>query len=253
MVSFTHHNIRLDDGTLTKPEIGFLISESSWFLSAKRAIELSFQDEIAGKRIVDLGCLEGGYTVEFARMGMDALGVEIRQSNFAACRHVKAHVDLPNLQFVHDDVWNIEKYGEFDAFFCCGLLYHLDRPIEFLRLISQGCRKLMILNTHVATEAGNPNFPLGEMTEHEATPGRWLHEYEPSAPDLDLEQIRWSSWGNPRSFWPRQEYILDTLRKCGFAMVFEQFDFVGDNIADEIKQGYYATHDRRMIVGVKSS
>src|SRR5438046_82659 len=35
MVSFTHHNIRLDDGTLTKPEIGFLLSDSPWFLAAK--------------------------------------------------------------------------------------------------------------------------------------------------------------------------------------------------------------------------
>jgi hypothetical protein len=63
MVSFTHHNIRLDDGTLTKPEIGFLLSESPWFLAAKRTIELAFQGDIAGKRLVDLGCLEGGYTV----------------------------------------------------------------------------------------------------------------------------------------------------------------------------------------------
>ena len=73
MVSFTHHNIRLDDGTLTKPEIGFLLSDSPWFLAAKRIIEFAFRGDIAGKRIVDLGCLEGGYTVEFARMGMEAL------------------------------------------------------------------------------------------------------------------------------------------------------------------------------------
>src|SRR5437588_9596810 len=66
MASFTFHNIRLDDGTLTKPELGFLISESPWFQAARRAIEISLPGGVAGKRIVDLGCLEGGYTVEFA-------------------------------------------------------------------------------------------------------------------------------------------------------------------------------------------
>jgi len=252
MVSFTHHNIRLDDGTLTKPEIGFLLSDSPWFLAAKRIIEFAFRGDIAGKRIVDLGCLEGGYTVEFARMGMEALGIEVRRSNFAACEYVRAHLALPNLRFVRDDVWNIKKYGEFDAVFCCGLLYHLDRPLEFLKMISPLCRRLLILNTHLARETPNPNFSLGEMTEHEGVPGRWLHEFDPTSPDLDPEEIRWSSWSNPRSFWPRQEYILDALRKFGFGMVFEQFDYVGDNISDEMRHGYYATHDRRMLIGIKS-
>jgi SAM-dependent methyltransferase len=252
MVSFTYHNIRLDDGTLTKPEIGFLLSESPWFSSARRTIELSFGDAVTGKRIVDLGCLEGGYTVEFARMGMDALGIEVRQTNFAACEHVKAHVDLPNLRFARDDVWNIQKYGEFDAIFCSGLLYHLDRPLEFLKMISPLCGRVIILNTHVAREPPNSNFSLGEMTEHEGASGKWYHEFDPASPDLDQEEIRWSSWGNPQSFWPRQEYILDTLRQAGFAMIFEQFDFVGESISHEMTRGYYATHDRRMLVGIKT-
>jgi 2-polyprenyl-3-methyl-5-hydroxy-6-metoxy-1,4-benzoquinol methylase len=132
MPSFSYHNIQLDDGTLTKPEMGFLLSESPWFLAAKRAIDVTFHGDLSGKRIVDLGCLEGGYTVEFARMGFEALGIEVRKNNFAACEHVKAHVDLPNLRFARDNVWNVQKYGEFDAVFCCRILYHLDRPIEFL-------------------------------------------------------------------------------------------------------------------------
>jgi SAM-dependent methyltransferase len=252
MPSFSYHNIQLDDGTLTKPEMGFLLSESPWFLAAKRAIDVTFHGDLSGKRIVDLGCLEGGYTVEFARMGFEALGIEVRKNNFAACEHVKAHVDLPNLRFARDNVWNVQKYGEFDAVFCCGILYHLDRPIEFLKIISPLCRKLLILNTHIAKERPNQNFPLGETVEHEGASGRWLHEFDPAWPDLDQEEIRWSSWGNPQSFWPRQEYILGTLRQCGFAMIFEQFDFVSGDISHEMMHGFYATHDRRMLVGVKT-
>src|SRR5207237_9300554 len=129
---------------------------------------------------------------------------------------------------------------------------HLDRPIQFLQLISRLCRKLLILNTHVATETANTNFPLGDMTEHEGVPGRWLDEFDPASTQLDQEEIRWSSWGNPRSFWPRQEYILDRLQQGGFTMIFEQFDFLGESISHEMMRGYYATHDRRMLVGIKS-
>jgi hypothetical protein len=34
-------------------------------------------------RLVDLGCLEGGYTVEFGRMNFNALSIEVRESTFA--------------------------------------------------------------------------------------------------------------------------------------------------------------------------
>jgi SAM-dependent methyltransferase len=251
MATFTFHNIRLDDGTLTNPELGFLISEAPWFQAARRAIEISFPGGVAGKRIVDLGCLEGGYTVEFARMGMEALGIEIRQSNFEACEFVKSRLRLPNLRFVKDDVWNVTKYGEFDAIFCCGLLYHLVKPLEFLKILSQICRRTIVVNTHIATETKNQNFPLGEITESEGAAGRWLHEYDQASPNLDLEQFRWTSWSNAKSFWPMKEHIIDTLHQSGFTMIFEKFDFTGDSIAHEMRSGYYATHDRRMFVGIK--
>jgi hypothetical protein len=45
-------------------------------------LNLVFPDGLRGKRIADLGCLEGGYAVEFARLGMNATGIEVRDSNF---------------------------------------------------------------------------------------------------------------------------------------------------------------------------
>ena len=71
-------------------------------------------------RIADLGCLEGGFAVEFARMGFQVVGIEVRENNIAACNYVKAHTSLPNLRFVHDSAWNIAQHGSFDAIFCCG-------------------------------------------------------------------------------------------------------------------------------------
>src|SRR5205085_226500 len=170
-------------------------------------------------------------------------------SNFEACEYVKSRVQLPNLSFIKDDVWNVAKYGEFDAIFCCGILYHLDKPVEFLKVLSVLCRRTIIINTHIATETKNENFPLGELAENEGASGRWLHEYDAASPDLDLEQYRWTSWSNPKSFWLMKEHIAQTLHECGFNMIFEQFDFVGHNIAREMRSGHYATHDRRMFVG----
>ena len=66
-------------------------------------------------RIADLGCLEGGSTVEFARLGFQSLGIDVREPNIEACRYVQSKTALPNLTFARDDVWNIANYGSFDA------------------------------------------------------------------------------------------------------------------------------------------
>lgn len=66
-----------------------------------------FSEGFTGKRIVDLGCLEGDYTVEFARSGFDALGIEVRQGNFENCQRVKAGTNLSTLEFARDDVLNL--------------------------------------------------------------------------------------------------------------------------------------------------
>jgi tRNA/tmRNA/rRNA uracil-C5-methylase (TrmA/RlmC/RlmD family) len=69
----------------------------------KQFLRALFSDGFAGKRIVDLRCLEGGYTVELARAGLDVLGIEVWQSNFENCQRVKAATNLPNLAFSRDD------------------------------------------------------------------------------------------------------------------------------------------------------
>ena len=141
-IEFTAHNIRLDNGEYTKPGMRLKMEQHPWLLAAKRTLDVVFPRDRQQLRLADLGCLEGGYAVEFARMGFQVLGLDIRESNLAACRYVQSHTNLPNLEFVQDDAWNIASYGTFDAVFCCGLFYHLDRPKRFLDLMSTVTRKL---------------------------------------------------------------------------------------------------------------
>ena len=89
-VEFTAHNIRMDDGTLTKPEAGPTMDANPFFLSVKRLLETVFPGDKKHLRLLDVGCLEGAYAVEFARMGFQVLGVEVREASIAACNYVKS-------------------------------------------------------------------------------------------------------------------------------------------------------------------
>ena len=283
---FTAHNIRLDDGSFTKPD-EIVISSAPWFLSAKRVLLTVFPGERSSVRIADLGCLEGGYSVEFARLGFDVLGLDVRASNIEACRYVKSRTDLPRLQFVQDNAWNLADHGRFDAVFCCGLLYHLDQPRKFIDLLGAATKKLLIVQTHFAVGPGcgmgvdaaatnaNPfrrareylqgslrpgtsrpgahgKFGLSEITENEGLQGRWYQEFKSDKAFQKRESSRWASWDNKRSFWIQREYLIGAIHKAGFDTVFEQFDSLGDDIAGQMCQGYYKTDTRGTFIGLKS-
>jgi hypothetical protein len=271
---FTAHNIRLDDGTLTKPDEGFTMDSYPWFVSTRRILNTVFPGDKSHIRLVDLGCLEGGYAVEFARMGFQVLGVEVRDSNIAACNYVKSKTDLPNLTFAKDDAWNIAKYGTFDVVFCCGLLYHLDKPKEFLETISSITTKLVILQTHFSTDSFYARLPLpgwvrkvlekvnrkGQASMYnlsrtainEGLAGQWYTEFPDEKAFSKRENNKWASWDNHRSFWVQREHLLQTLQDVGFDLVLEQFDSLGPDIAESMLRGYYKTHCRGTFIGIKT-
>lgn len=275
-MTFTAHNIRLDDGSYTKPG-GVTMEVHPWFLAARRVLDATFPGGKQHLRIADLGCLEGGYTVEFARLGFQALGLDVREANIEACRYVQSHVNLPQLEFVRDDVWNIETYGVFDAIFCCGLFYHLDRPREFLDLLSRATKRVLILQTHFSEAGDSPSFihprrlrrlvsrilplkntattthKLSFLTKHEGLPGRWFPEFRNERAFRDRENRRWASWNNRASFWIQREFLIHAIRDAGFDLVLEQFDGLGRDIALEMTAGSYRTSGRSTFVGIKTS
>jgi SAM-dependent methyltransferase len=249
---FSAHNIEFGDGTRTMGD-GELLADHRWCLSAKRTLRLIYGENIKGRRIADLGCLEGGYAVEFARMGMEVVGLEVRSSNIENCLRVKDRAGLPNLQFFQDDVWNLPDYGQFDAIFCCGLLYHLDRPREFLHLLGRASRDAVLVNTCFAPrELTDSEAPLSEMTEHESLPGRWYKEHNGEA-EKELDQMKWASWGNQKSFWPTREALCETLGESGFDIVFEQHDAARKQLLVAGRPNPQRRSVRAMFVGIRGS
>ncbi len=248
-VAFTAHNIILDNGDHTL--LGTTpIQEDPNFISARKMLDLVFPGDKSQYRLADLGCLEGGHSVELARMGFNVVGLEVRDSNIAACQYVKSRVNLPNLQFVQDDVWNVGNYGDFDAAFCVGLLYHLDNPVSFLRMLSGITKKLLLVHAHFATDAPIQKFNLSEISTNEGAEGRWFTEFSEDTFG-NRDSHKWSSWNNKRSFWLKREHLLQSIKAAGFDIVLEQYDGLG-NIAESMGSGYYKTDNRgSFFVGIK--
>jgi hypothetical protein len=174
-------------------------------------------------------------------------------------------------------VWNIGNYGLFDATFCCGLFYHVDKPRELLDVLSRVTKRVLILQTHFAEANDSPSFihprrlrrfisriiplkntgttthKLSSLTKNEGLPGRWFPEFRSDRAYRDRVNRRWASWNNRSSFWIQREFLLQAIRDAGFDLVLEQFDNLGADIAFEMTKGSYRSSGRSTFIGIKTA
>jgi SAM-dependent methyltransferase len=249
---FSSHNVLLPDGTQTALGLPF-VRESAVCRAAVRELERKFgTGSHEGITIADLGSLEGGYAVEFAQHGYDVTGVEARAENYEGATWLQETLAWPNLHFIQGDVREVLADRQFDVVFCSGLLYHLDKPVFFLKQIGAATRKMLILNTHYSLEGGHPEnvhhpdsrCEYGDF-EHEGRKGHWYYE----------EDSRWASFVNRSSFWLRKEDLVLSLREdAGFNRVTEIEDWQDreDWVSVHIPGGAGFFRDRGMFVAFKS-
>ena len=208
--TWTSHNIRLTETESTLGPDRPLIGDDARTVTIKRLIR-RLLGERRTLRILDLGALEGGLSLEMAREGWDALGIEGRDTNFRKADLIRQYFALPNLHFELRDVKTLapERDGRFDVVLCCGLLYHLDEPFGFLRTLRAitNDEGLLFVDTHVAPEdmrSLDPAYKLSELETVAGYEGRWFEE--PSRGSV-LDQ-QWSAVSNTRSFWPTRRSLI---------------------------------------------
>ncbi len=249
-LQFTAHNMLFPDGSYSiGPNVPLL--ETQGEVTKVIGFLKDFLKISEGAKLVDLGCLEGGHSLEFARAGFDTTGVEIRQQNIDCCNYVLAKSGLENkkLKFVKDDVRNLAKIGKFDVTFCAGLLYHLSEPVDFLKTVAENTNRAFVLHTHFSRLSdpiyGFPllkfgfkvrqrllktkerrDFGLSRLTSNENVRGRWYPEFEEDTSLSVQETLRWTSWKNHKSFWIAKEDLVQVLKEFGFRHVFELYDHV---------------------------
>jgi SAM-dependent methyltransferase len=231
---WTAQNIVLNEEVSTIPERPEFLAQSPHVKAVLRTVTSFFGKDLRGVRMADLGCLEGGYSLAFARLGADVVGIEARKENIEKCRLLEAHFAMPNLRFEQADVKELtrDRFGEFDVVLALGILYHLDSPVSWLRQVGQVTRALLLVEGHFAPETDaalaqlKPELqklgPLDTVVEQSVEyPGRWFAEYETNA---ERDAMPWASYSNPRSFWLTRPSLLRAIAAAGFDLVYEQYD-----------------------------
>lgn len=254
---WTGHNIRLNSDISTMPGKPDFMETDLRLKAIVRALAFFYRGQVAGLRVADLGCLEGGFTLAMAQQGMDVIGLEARQMNLDKCFLLKAYFDLPQLEFRLDDVknFNREKYGTFDVVLALGIFYHLNDPVAWLQQVTAATRGVMVIESHYAPADDralkllDSRLKLGPLV-HESVDGfryegRWFFEFEPHA---DREVMPWASYSNNKSFWLTKESLLRAALRAGFDLVFEQHDYSAESY-----QFHNLEFSRGLFLAIKSN
>src|SRR5918997_266667 len=139
------HNLHLPSGHETAPDhpLGDFPRVKWWEL------ESALPRDLAGWRVLDVGCNAGFYSFELAKRGAEVLGIDadehyLRQARWAAGRlELEGEVRFEQLQ-----VYDLARRKErFDLVLFLGVLYHLRHPLLALDLLADKAERLLVLQT----------------------------------------------------------------------------------------------------------
>ena len=99
--------------------------------------------DVRGLRVVDLGCGMGTFTIETARAGAEAVGIDPAAAALAAARHVAAAEHAGGARFVRADAVRLPLRDEsVDVALAADLTEHLDD--ETLRRVLGEARRVLV-------------------------------------------------------------------------------------------------------------
>jgi tRNA (mo5U34)-methyltransferase len=117
---------------------------------------------LAGKRVLDLGCNAGYWSLAAIEAGADfVLGIDGRQMHIDQANLVfeAKGVDPGRFRFQLADIYELDLDGEqFDIVLCLGLLYHVSRPFELMERISRWNTDLVVIDTTLDTKVRGAYF-----------------------------------------------------------------------------------------------
>ncbi|CAK0754332.1 tRNA (mo5U34)-methyltransferase [Gammaproteobacteria bacterium] len=171
-------------------------------------------------KVLDLACLEGMYSIEFASQGARVCAIEGRETNLEKARFAAQVLALDNIVFHHDDVRNLreETHGRFDVVLCLGILYHLNDPdiFSFLENVFTVCQHVALIDTHISLHPVQSFVHKGKTYW-----GTTVDEHAPEASLEEKQKALWASLDNQTSTYFTQSSLYDLLYDIGFTSVYE--------------------------------
>ena len=226
LLSPWNHNIALPHGVYTAACVDYYPAHRE----IMRVVRERLGSNFSGRRIVDIGCLEGYFSIECALQGAEVLGIDGKLLNVRKCEFVRSVLGVERATFALGDAMTVtcESSGRFDAVLALGLLYHLDDPYTFLANVAALCTGFAVIDTHVALEDQPERIKGGSWRPHLSElrtftfdgrryEGRLFREF-PKGTARDVKDLSpTASLENELSVWLTEDSLVRMLHDVGFS------------------------------------
>lgn len=169
--------------------------------------------DLSGKRVLDIGCNGGFYSLEMKRRGAArVLGIDIDERYLSQARFA-ADVCGLDIEFARMAVWDVASIGErFDLVLFMGVLYHLRHPLLALDLIHEHVAKDFLIFQSLMR--GSDQIAAIEEDYDFNAPAPFN---EPGYPKMHFVEHRYSH--DYTNWWvPNRACVEAMLRSSGFAI-----------------------------------
>src|SRR6266404_9772268 len=158
-------------------------------------VEQFFRFAPEAATILELGSLEGAHSFILAQHpGVQrVVALEGRETNLRKARFVQELLQVRNIEFAQANLEHadLRGFGNFDAIFCCGLLYHLPEPWTLIQQCPSIAPVLFIWTQYAAeNEARDIGHGLRGKIHVEGGPDEPLSGMSATATWLTLDSLR---------------------------------------------------------------
>jgi 2-polyprenyl-3-methyl-5-hydroxy-6-metoxy-1,4-benzoquinol methylase len=177
-----NHAVDLPYGLSTRGE-GESTRVDSLVRHAFPALRDVYGGTLAGKRVLDVACNCGGFSIAAANAGAEhVLGFDIVERYIEQASFLRDALGLDQAEFrlLSVDEVTPETTGTFDVTLCLGILYHLEDPVGGMRQLAAVTDHAMLVDTNI-TGGRFTKKPLWHMnfpapTQDKGATGDWRHE-----------------------------------------------------------------------------
>jgi tRNA (mo5U34)-methyltransferase len=134
------HQITLGEGIRTR-EIAPAPGPESTNNPHRRWLDLeaALPPDISGRRVLDVGCLDGYFSVRLAKRGVsEVVAMDVWGEAIARLLLVKETLSLDQVMPLHGDVYDLDpdRHGRFDLVVMIDVLFAIDHPLLALERIA---------------------------------------------------------------------------------------------------------------------
>lgn len=209
-----HHDVELPYGLSTyDPNLSIRRRETTRLDSLTRhafpELLKACGGSLKGKRVIDVACNSGGFSVEAVKNGAEhVLGFDVADRYLEQANFIKRALGMNQLEFKKMAMEDCDEQhiGMYDIAFCFGILYHLENPVFAMKKLASVTREIMLVDATVIktplsrNSMWKMNIPRVVETDDKSTTALWRTEKR-------------------CQFKPNVRAVIDLLNVLGFSKV----------------------------------